>query len=288
MDAPASIIDLRKLLTSRFPHLRLTLGPKRPAELLATGVPGLDALLGGGLPRGAFTELVASSTGSGTAEVIHEVLRRVALNRQFLALVDGLGSFDVGAVASSILPRLLWVRCHNVTEALKATDLLLRDRNFAVLVLDLKLNANRELRKLNDSVWHRYARLLEQNQATVLVLTPQPLVGAASLRVQLESTLGVDALVQPRASLLARLRFTLLKSTAELNRDQAKRNAELRQVLECASPLALWILRQPGCWQQERKAIPMDRDNPARRCRARRAAVWFMVAIRFNKRAGSA
>jgi hypothetical protein len=182
-------------------------------------VPALDALLGGGLPRGEFTELVASSPGSGSAEVIHELLRRVACNRQFLALVDGLGSFDAGAVEPAILTRLLWVRCQKVVEALKATDLLLRDRNFSILVLDLRLNPARELRKITASVWFRYARLLEQNQATVLVVTPQPLVGAANYRVAVESALGIDALVQSRAALLSCLRFQLLKSTAEPNRE---------------------------------------------------------------------
>ena len=180
MQTSSAIVDLRKLLTSRFPHLRLDIEPRRPAETVVTGVPALDALLGGGLPRGEFTELVASSPGSGSAEVIHELLRRVACNRQFLALVDGLGSFDAGAVEPAILTRLLWVRCQKVVEALKATDLLLRDRNFSILVLDLRLNPARELRKITASVWFRYARLLEQNQATVLVVTPQPLVGAAN------------------------------------------------------------------------------------------------------------
>ncbi len=215
MQTSSSIADLRKLLTSRFPHLRLTLAPRRPVARLATGVPALDTLLDGGLPRGHFTELVAATPGSGSAELLHELLRRVALNRQFLALVDGLGSFDVNAVEPAILSRLLWVRCQTASEALKATDLLLRDRNFSVLVLDLKLNPARELRKITASVWHRYARLLEQNQATVLVVTPQPLVSVARYRVAMDSILGIEALVQSRAELVSRLRFTPLKSATE-------------------------------------------------------------------------
>jgi hypothetical protein len=218
-ETSSSIVDLRKLLRSRFPHLRLAVAPRRPAESTATGVPALDDLLGGGLPRGEFTELIASAPGSGSAEVIHALLRRVAINRLFLALVDGVGSFDVEAVEPDILTRLFWVRCQKVTEALKATDLLLRDRNFSILALDLKLNPARELRQISASVWYRYARLLEQNQATVLVVTPQPLVGAARYRVALESVLGIEALGQSRAALLSRLRFNMLKSAAERNRE---------------------------------------------------------------------
>jgi hypothetical protein len=219
MPASSSIVELRNLLATRFPQSRFGLAPRRLKENVATGVPGLDRLLGGGLPRGEFTELVASSSGSGSVEVLHELLRQIAGHRQFLALVDGMGSFDVGAVDPAILSRLLWVRCQKVTEALKAMDLLLRDRNFSILVLDLKLNSGRELGKISASVWHRYDRLLEQNQATVLVLTPWALVGAATVRVQVEARLGVEALAEARRTVLAGLSFRLLKSATENNQE---------------------------------------------------------------------
>lgn len=214
MKTSTTIVDLRKLLAERLPQTRLGLVTRKPADTVSTGVPSLDTLLGGGLPRGTFTELVASSNGSGSAEVLHELLRRVALDRQFLALVDGVGSFDPGAVDPGFLTRLLWVRCAKAAEALKATDLLLRDRNFPILVLDLKLNPWRELRAVPSSTWYRYGRLLEQNQTTVLVITPRELVSGAACRVAINSGLDIDALTQPRAELLSRLRFKLLRSAA--------------------------------------------------------------------------
>lgn len=213
----SSIIDLRNLLAERFPGVRLTAAPRKRTESIPTGVPALDALLGGGLPKGEFTELVASGSGSGSAEVIHELLRKVALNRQFLALVDGVGSFDAGSVEPAVLARLLWIQCRNATEAFRAADLILRDRNFTVLVLDLKLNPLRELRKINGSAWHRYGRLLEQNQAAVLVVTPQKLVSVAAYRVASESVLDIGALKRPRTKLLSSLRFELLKSPSQSN-----------------------------------------------------------------------
>jgi len=206
---PSPVIDLRNLLASRFPHLRQNLEPRPAPPAMPTGVPGLDALLSGGLPRGEFAELVAAARGSGSAEVIHQLLRTVAANRQFLALVDGMGSFDVGAVEPATLNRLLWVRCQKVTEALTAADLLLRDRNFPVVVLDLKLNPVRDLRKIISSTWHRYVRLLEQNQATVLVITPLAFVTVAAVRIVVDSELDIDALNQSRSEILSRLRFKL-------------------------------------------------------------------------------
>jgi len=164
------------------------------------------------LARSEFTELVGA--GSGSAQVIHGLLHRVAADGQFLALVDGADSFDVGAVEPDVLTRLLWVRCASANEALKAADLLLRDRNFPVIVLDLKLNPAAQLRKIPATTWYRFARLLEQTRATVLVVTPFSLVGGAACRARIESELGPDALDQSPTGLLSRLRFTLSRSTA--------------------------------------------------------------------------
>ena len=209
MQTSRSIVDLRKLLADRFPQVRLACAPRQPVRSVVTGIPDLDTLLGGGLPQGEFTELVAGGQASGSAAVIHELLRRVARNRQFLALVDGMGSFDATAAEPAVLTRLLWIQCHQASEALKATDLLLRDRNFPILVLDLKLNTPRELRKIPASTWFRYGRLLERNQSTVLVITPRQLVSRAACRVSLECALGLNSLSLPRDRFVSALRFKL-------------------------------------------------------------------------------
>lgn len=212
MQATGNIVELRQLLAERFPYLRQGVAVVPPIETLPTGVPALDALLGGGLPCGEFTELVASTDGSGSAQVIHAVLRQVAAARRFLALVDGTDSFDAETVEPEVLSRLLWVRCTRAEEALKAADLLLRDRNVPLVVLDLKLNPAAQLRKISSSAWYRYARLLEQNRTTVLVVTPFQLVSGAACRVQVGSGLGIEALSRAPGDLLSKLKFTLIRS----------------------------------------------------------------------------
>ena len=204
----AKVIELRQLLAERFPPSRSGPGPAGP-DHAATGIEPLDGLLGGGLPRGDFTELIAEGHGTGSAQVLHGWLQHVAAEGQYLALIDGADSFDAVVEEPAMLSRLLWVRCRKASEALQAADLLLRDRNFPLVALDLKLNPAAQLRKIPSSVWHRFKRLLEQTQAAVLVVSPTPLVSGAACRIRLEGMLGVETLREPPAP--ERLRFTLLR-----------------------------------------------------------------------------
>src|SRR5262245_42960924 len=126
MPATENIVGLRRLLAERFPRAHTSRPPAPSARALATGIPTLDTALGGGLPRGDLTERIGAVVGSGSVQVIHALLSSVAARGQFLALVDGRDSFDVDAVESRVLARLLWVRCHRAEEALSAADLLLR------------------------------------------------------------------------------------------------------------------------------------------------------------------
>ncbi|MEI6357673.1 MAG: hypothetical protein WCP53_11320 [Verrucomicrobiota bacterium] len=214
MSAQAKIIDLRQLLAERLPRARMGFATAAPVATLATGVPALDALLGGGLPLGETTEIVGEGPGSGTAQVLHALLRQAAEDGRFLALVDGADSFDADAAEPAGLARLLWVRCHDADEALQSTDLLLRDRNFPLVVLDLKLNPPAQLRRISGNVWHRFSRLRELHRTTLLVVTAQPFVSGAAVRLQVASRLGTDALSQPPGEVLGRLRFTLLRQAS--------------------------------------------------------------------------
>jgi hypothetical protein len=88
----------------------------------------------------------------------------------------------------------------------------LRDRNFPLLAVDLKLNPPAELRRIPSSVWHRFKRLLEQSQATVLVVTPQPLVSGVACRIELAPALTADSLASPEP--VANLRFSVRRQAA--------------------------------------------------------------------------
>ena len=183
MAANAKIIDLRNLLTESFPHLALT-----TATRLITGLSFLDEPIGGGLPRGAITELISPRSSAGSASLIHALIYFAYRANYFVALIDGRDSFDACTLNNGCLQHLLWVRCSNASEAIKATDLLLRDGNFPLVIVDLVLNAPEELRKISQTNWYRLQRLVEVVPTACLVLTRYEMVSSAQLKLLLENS----------------------------------------------------------------------------------------------------
>src|SRR5438477_10749391 len=189
MAASAKIIDLRKLLTERFPHVAVT----TPTRLF-TSLSFLDEQISGGLPRGAITELISPQISAGSASLIHALIHCAYRDNYFLALIDGRDSFDPSGVENPRLQHLLWVRCSKASEAIKAADLLLRDGNFPLVIVDLVLNAPEELRKIPQTSWYRLQRLVELAPVVCLVLTRYEMVASAQLKLVLQHCCSLETL----------------------------------------------------------------------------------------------
>ena len=78
----------------------------------ATGFAELDALLGGGIPRGQITELVGKAS-SGCTSVALSLLAEATARQEIAAYIDASDCFDPPSAerAGVALDRLLWVRC---------------------------------------------------------------------------------------------------------------------------------------------------------------------------------
>jgi len=205
MAASGKLIDLRKLLAERFPHV-----PPPPATRLDTGLVSLDQAMGGGLPKSAITELISPQTSAGSASLIHALLHAAQRDHYFIALIDGRDSFDPQSFDNECLRHLLWVRCQKAFEAIKAADLLLRDGNFPLVIVDLILNTPEELRKIPQTSWYRLQRLVEASATACLVMTRQSMVSSAQLKIVLENLWTLQALKEENA--VSRLRFRIQRS----------------------------------------------------------------------------
>src|SRR5580693_402049 len=81
-------------------------------ELQSSGVIELDAVLGGGFPRGSLVEL-CGPVCSGRTSLVFSLLAQATQRQEACAFVDVADSLDpISLAAAGVeLPRLLWIRC---------------------------------------------------------------------------------------------------------------------------------------------------------------------------------
>lgn len=139
---------------------------------VSTGIPEIDSLTGG-LPRGALTEIFGPSCSGRTSLLLSALSARTA-QEEACALIDGADAFDPhSAEAAGVeLRKLLWVRCKNIEQSLRATDLVLQGGGFGFIAVDLSDIAPRLVRHVPLESWFRFRRAVEDTP-TVLMLLEQ-------------------------------------------------------------------------------------------------------------------
>jgi hypothetical protein len=157
-----------------------------------------------------ITELISPQISAGSASLIHTLIHCAYRDNYFMALIDGRDSFDPSGVENPPLQHLLWVRCSKATEAIKAADLLLRDGNFPLVIVDLVLNAPEELRKIPQTNWYRLQRLVEVVPTACLVLTRYEMVSSAQLKLLLENSWNIRTFETQNA--LSQVRIVVKRS----------------------------------------------------------------------------
>jgi hypothetical protein len=203
MSVSSKIIELRQVLAERYPMQTGT-----PSLCTPTGWSPLDSLLGGGLPKGAVTQLLIPNVSSGGVIVLHEIIEGMHDSSQYVALIDSKDCFE----PAGDHPLLLWIRCHQVLQALKATDLILRDGNLSLVILDFKENTDKELRKIPASAWYRFQRITEENRNTLLAITRHPIVTSAHLTISTMNRLRIDDLSAQRTDLTKLISLEIIRS----------------------------------------------------------------------------
>jgi len=203
MSVSPKIIELRKILAERYPQQTGT-----RSLCIPTGWSPLDSLLGGGLPKGAIVQLLIPNISSGGAIVLHEIIEAMHDISQYVALIDSKDCFEP---AADHHPLLLWIRCNNVLQALKATDLILRDGNLSLVILDFKENLDKELRKIPRSAWYRFQRIIEEKRNTLLTITRHPIVNSAQITISTMHRLSMDDLSTQRTDLIKFISLEMIR-----------------------------------------------------------------------------
>ena len=144
--------------------------------VIATGLPDLDRLLGGGFPCGSLTVLEGNA---GCWSVAARVVARVT-QRALAAIVDDGGLYPPTlARAGARLDRVLIVPARSALGMARAADILIRSRSCRVVLTTAP--------ELRPAVWARLAALAQRNGVLLVVIASgsaaAPLAAASGVRL---------------------------------------------------------------------------------------------------------
>jgi hypothetical protein len=172
---------LEATLAQRIPSA-LTPLPRLYCPVAPTGIRELDALLEGGLPVGAISEIVGPECSGRTSLALTFVAAMTQAGKvcAWVDVSDTLHPESAAALGVD-LSRLLWIRCGASTsrrkswsrleQGLRVSDLLLQAGGFSCIVLDLgSLSAEYALR-VPLATWFRFRAAAERLQSNVVLLT---------------------------------------------------------------------------------------------------------------------
>ena len=180
MAVPALKAALEELLRARRlqeegPPLR---GEDRRLSPIPTGIRDVDALLGGGLPRGQVSE-VHGPRSSGRTGLVLQVAAACTARGALIAWVDPADRLaPASAAAAGVdLGRLLWLRGNGrerrdrgLPAAISATGTVVGSGLFEVVVLDVAAFAQADVARLPGPTWIRLQRMVEDSPGAVVLL----------------------------------------------------------------------------------------------------------------------
>ena len=188
---------------------------------MSSGVRAIDDALGGGFPGGRLTEVVSAKPTSGGQTLLAQLLVSTRVTRQRVALVDAADGFAPESVPPDALRHLVWVRCQNAGQALAAADVLVRDGNFAVVILDVRGCDERELLRTPATGWYRLQRAAGTSTVAVLVQTTCALVPAVPVRLVLRSAQALGSRRVARDILATQLVVEIARGHADAAEERA-------------------------------------------------------------------
>ena len=153
-------------------------GEDRRGTPLATGVPSLDALIFGGLPRGQVSEIHGPAS-SGRTGIALAVAARATGAGALAAWIDPQDRLDPRSASDAgvALGRLLWLRGaasarepRSLLAALSAVGTVLGSGLFELVIVDLGGIGRPALQRLPGATWIRLQRMLEPQPGALLVV----------------------------------------------------------------------------------------------------------------------
>lgn len=180
-------VQIEARLAQRVPAA-LTVKIRHAPEVFETGMAEVDAMLGGGIPRGCITEISGKASTGKTSFGLSALATSTQLGNTcaWVDVSDAL-SPETAAAAGVELKRLLWLRMSaersqklidkpwsRLEQALRATDLLLQAGGFAAIVLDMSDVLPQHAMRIQLGTWYRFRLAAEQSRTALILLTQLP------------------------------------------------------------------------------------------------------------------
>jgi hypothetical protein len=169
-----AVIQLRAQMRTRF-DVPFEVRKRLEREQIPTGIPAIDNLTNGGIPRGTLTEICGMES-TGRTSLVFALLGQATQRGECCAWIDTGGDFDpASAVEAGVdLDRVLWVNCGgNAQHALKSTDLLIQAGGFGLVVLDMADTADAITRRIPLASWFRLRHAAERTGAALVAVERQ-------------------------------------------------------------------------------------------------------------------
>jgi hypothetical protein len=185
----AAVVQLRSQLLARF-DVPFEARKKPENERIPTGIPAIDKLIEGGIPRGTLTEICGKES-TGRTSLVFALLGQATQRGECCAWIDTGGAFDpISAVEAGVdLDRVLWVNCGgNAQHALKSTDLLIQAGGFGLVVVDMADTADTVARRIPLASWFRLRHAAERT-GTALVAVERQINARSCSTLQIEMRL---------------------------------------------------------------------------------------------------
>ena len=207
-------------------------------EMLSTGIPQLDSIVGG-IPRGRLTEIYGPRS-SGKTSALVSILAAATRRRETCVLIDANDSFDPHSASARgvILKQLLWIRLggertsstggresswRRLDKVLKITDLLLESGGFGLIALDVAGIGEAFVRRIPLASWFRFVRTDEHTKTALLVVSESACSGTCAALVIKFSPQSSAVKAQPPGTLTHREILEGLRVEAEVVRARLER-----------------------------------------------------------------
>lgn len=180
-------------------------------DAIPSGSQAVDQKLAGGYAPGRITEIVEPLPSRGAQSMVHYALAQARRQLRYVALIDANNQFDPQSECTHNLECLLWVRISKMSEVIKACDILIRDGNFSLLMLDLRNTTTSRKHYIRANEWYRIQRVCEKSRIAFVAFTDKSTIPCAHSRLQLTSVLPSTILDQPQAEPISFVQCESLK-----------------------------------------------------------------------------